>query len=323
MRTLVLGGTEFLGRHVVEAALARGDELTLFNRGRTAPDLFEGVQRLRGDRGGDLEALRRGGPWDVAIDLSGFEPAQVAASSRLLAGRVEHLTFVSTISVYAAFAAGGTDESAPLAALDGESDAYGPNKARCEQAVQAALPGRVLVVRPGLIAGPHDRTNRFSWWVSRLARGGRVLAPGSPDRRVQVIDARDLAGWMLDMAQRRATGVFNAVGPAEPLTMEGLLRACSPYAELVWVADERLLAAGIEPWTGLPLWIPESDAENAGFMRIDGSRALAAGLRLRPLAETADDVLASLRAGGEPPASERARRAPGLDPAVEARLLDS
>jgi len=320
MRVLVLGGTKFVGRHVVEAALARGDELTLFNRGRTAPRLFDGIEQLRGDRGGDLDALRRGGPWDVAIDISGYEPDQVAASSRALADRVEHLTFVSTISVYAGQAAAVIDEDA---ALDADGDGYGPRKARCEQAVHAALPERALVVRPGVIAGPHDPTNRFSWWVARLARGGRVLVPGAPDRVVQLIDARDLAAWILDMAQRRATGVFNAVGPQAPLTMEGLLRACDPDAELVWVADEQLLAAGVQPWDALPLWIPRSDAQAAALMRIDGSRAWAVGLRLRPLAETARDVLASLRADGEPPESERARRATGLDRAVEARLLAS
>ena len=321
MRLLVLGGTRFVGRHVVEAALARGDELTLFNRARSAPDLFEGIELLRGDRGGDLDALRRGGPWDAAIDLSGYELPHVAASSRALADRVEHLTFVSTIAVYAGCPAGGIDERAPLARFDGDGETYGPNKALCEQAVQATLPGRALVVRPGVIAGPHDPTNRFTWWVSRLARGGRVLAPGAPDRPVQIIDARDLAVWMLDMVTRRATGVFNAVGPQAPLTMEGLLRACRPDAELVWVTDEQLLAAGVQPGDGLPLWLPASDSRRVSLMRIDGSRAFGAGLRLRPLPETARDVLASLRIAGEPPESDRARRATGLDPALEARLL--
>ena len=318
MRVLVLGGTQFVGRHVVAAALARGDEVTLFNRGRTAPGLFAGVETLRGDRAGDLAALRRGGPWESAIDLSGYEPAHVAASSAALAGRVEHVTFVSSISAYADFAAAGIDEDAPLD-LGGEG--YGADKARCEQAVRATLAGRALVVRPCVIAGPHDPTNRFGWWVKRLARGGRVLAPGSPQRPVQLIDARDLAAWILDMAARRETGVFNAVGPAQPLTMAGLLRACDPDAQLVWVGDEPLLEAGVQPFDGLPLWIPQSFTDVAGFMQVDGSRALAAGLRLRPLADTARDALASLREHGDPPASERAPAATGLDPALETRLL--
>jgi 2'-hydroxyisoflavone reductase len=339
MRVLVLGGTAFLGRHVVERALARGDEVTIFNRGRTAPDLFAGdVRTLRGDRGGDLGALG-GGSWDAAIDLSGYVASEVRASSQLLAGRVEQLTFVSSISAYASLREEGVDEDAPLATA---GEGYGARKAACERAVREAFgeAPRVslddssstagsptgaaharLVVRPGLIAGPGDATNRFSYWVARMARGGRVLAPGPPARQVQVIDARDLAAWMLDLAARRQGATFNAVG--ERVTMAELLEACrtDADAEIVWRAEDELLAAGIEPWSQLPLWIPSTAGELAGFLAVDGSRAFAAGLTPRPLAATARDTLAALQRDGEPRPSGRTTRMPGLDPEVEARVI--
>jgi 2'-hydroxyisoflavone reductase len=312
MRLLVLGGTGFVGRHIVERALARGDEVTLFNRGRTAPKLYADAELLRGDRAGDLRALRSSGPWDAAIDVTGYRPEEVAASSRLLADRVGHATFISTISVYGDLSRAGVDESAPLAPLTGNGGwaDYGPLKALCEREFAAAF-GRALVVRPGIVAGPHDPTNRFSWWVARMARGGRVVAPGAPDRPVQLIDARDLAAFVVDMTAAREHGVFNAVGA--PLTWGEMLAACvvpGSHTELVWVADERLRAAGIGD-EDLPLWIAADDADNVGFMQISGARAIAAGLRHRPLAQTARDVLAALR-----PEDEL-----GLDPVREARLL--
>lgn len=315
MRLLVLGGTGFVGRHIVQGALDRGDDVTLFNRGRTAPALFRAAQLLVGDRTGDLRALRDGGPWDAAIDVTGYRPEQVAASSQLLAARVEHLTFISTISVYDDLSRPGVDEDAPLAPLTGTGGwaDYGALKALCEQAVQEATsvaPIRALIVRPGIVAGPHDPTNRFSAWVERVARGGRMLAPGAPDRPVQLIDARDLAAFVLDMTAAQATGTFNAVGAQ--LTWGEMLEACLTAAgtELVWVADERLVAAGLGD-DDLPLWIAADDADNAGFMRIAGARARAAGLRHRPLAHTARDVRAALRPDDQL----------GLDPALEARLV--
>jgi nucleoside-diphosphate-sugar epimerase len=321
MRVLVLGGTAFLGRHVVERALARGDDVTVFNRGRTAPGLFAGRAReLRGDRGGDLHALRSG-DWDAAFDLSGYVAGEVRASSRLLAERVGHLTFVSSISAYAALATPGVDESAPLAS---HGDGYGARKAASERAAtESFAPRPCLVVRPGVIAGPGDPTNRFSWWVSRMARGGRVLAPAPPERPVQLIDARDLAAWLLDMASRGAAGVFNAVGAGH--TMAALLEACrcDAPAQIVWVAEGDLLAAGIEPWSQLPLWIPSTAGDMAGFFRVDGSRAVGAGLRPRPLAQTARETLAARARDGEPQPSGRTVRVPGLEPAVEQRLLSA
>jgi 2'-hydroxyisoflavone reductase len=314
MRVLVLGGTGFVGRHIVESALARGDEVTLFNRGRSAPGLFGSqVELRRGDRAGDLRALADGSSWDAAIDVTGYRPQEVVTSSRLLADRVERLTFISTISVYDDWSRPGTDEDAPLAALTGAGgwEDYGALKALCEQAVHAALPGRALVVRPGIVAGPHDPTNRFSWWVARGARGGRVLAPGAPGRPIQLIDARDLAAFVLDMTAARETGTYNAVGA--DLWWEQMIAACcalGPGATPVWVPDDRLLAAGIDE-AQLPLWIAASDLDNAGFMRISGARAVGAGLRHRPIEQTAHDTHAALRP----------EDGPGLDPDLEARLI--
>ena len=313
MRLLVLGGTGFVGRHIVEHALARGDDVTLFNRGRSAPGLFAGLELLRGDRAGDLRALSGGGPWDAAIDVTGYRPEHVRASSRLLAERVERLTFISTISVYDNPSRPGTTEDAQLAAMSGSGgwQDYGTLKVLCEQEVRAALPGRALIVRPGIVAGPHDPTNRFSWWVARGARGGRILAPGAPERPLQLIDARDLAAFVVDQTAAGATATFNAVG--EDLTWGEMLAACcalAPDATPVWVPDAKLLAAGIGE-DQLPLWIPGADPASVGFMRIDGTRARAAGLRHRPLEQTARDTHTTLRP----------EDGPGLDPALEARLI--
>lgn len=305
-RLLVLGGTVFLGRAVVEAALARGDEVTIFTRGRHADDLPAEVERLRGDRDGDLGALT-GREWDAVVDTSGYFPRIVRASAKLLAGRVGHCTFVSSASVYADTSRPGTNERAPVHELApgtpeelSSPEAYGGFKALSERAAEETLPGRVLSVRAGLVAGPHDPTNRFTYWVTRLARGGDVLAPEPRDQPVQLVDARDLAAWILDAAARGEHGVFNATGPERPLTLETALDeirdAVNPEARLVWVAERFLLDAGVEPWQELPLWLaPGANPAEAGFLAIDASKAIAAGLRFRPLAETARDTLAWTR----------------------------
>jgi 2'-hydroxyisoflavone reductase len=300
MRILVLGGTVFLGRAIVEAALARGHELTLFNRGRSNPGLYPEVEHLAGDRSGDLAALTCR-QWDAVVDTSGYVPGVVARSAQALAPTAEHYTFISTISAYRDFSRSGMDESAPLATLidptvtEVTGETYGPLKALCEQFVKEAFPGHNLIIRPGLIAGPHDPTDRFTYWPVRIAAGGDVLAPGNPARQVQYIDVRDLAAWIVRLVEARQDGVYNATGPAEPLTMAGLLYACVAASgravDLTWAGDEFLLAEGVEPWVGLPLWLPETDPSLAGLLSVDISAALAAGLTCRPPVETARDTL--------------------------------
>lgn len=298
MRLLVLGGTKFLGRHFVEAALRRRHEVTLFNRGRTAPGLFPGVETVTGDRDGGLAALA-GRTWDAVLDPSGYVPRVVGAAVSALAGRVGFYAFVSTISTYATPIAPGADESAPLAALadpateEVTGETYGGLKAACERAVARGFGERALVVRPGLIVGPHDPTDRFTYWPRRLSRGGDVLAPAVPGQPVQVIDVRDLAAWMLAMIERGTGGTFNATGPAEPLTLGELLEraalALGVPSRIVWVDVAFLLERGVEPWTELPLWVP---AGEGGIDEVSIARALATGLALRPLAETVRDTLA-------------------------------
>ncbi|MBP8297095.1 MAG: hypothetical protein KAX84_13360, partial [Burkholderiales bacterium] len=230
MKLLVLGGTLFLGRHVVEHALARGHAVTLLTRGRTNPDLFPDAERLIGDRDGDLAVLR-GRTWDAVIDTCGYVPRIAGASAAALKDAVGHYTFISSISVYAELNATGIAEEAPVGVLAAPTeevgpDSYGPLKALCETAVVAQMPGRVLNVRPGLLVGPHDPSGRFTYWVRRVAAGGDVLAPGNPAAPVQVIDARDAAAWLVHCAQTQVTGVINMTGPGVPLQMDAVLDAC-------------------------------------------------------------------------------------------------
>jgi 2'-hydroxyisoflavone reductase len=323
LKLLVLGGTLFLGRHIVEAALARGHEVTLFNRGRTNPALFPAAEKLRGDRdAGDLEALR-GRSWDAAIDTSGYVPRVVRASAEALAGRVGHYTFVSSLSVYMPSAKIGLGEDDAVHELEEEGsedvDAhYGPLKVLCERAAEDVLPGRVLQLRSGLIVGPHDPTERFTYWVRRVARGGDVLAPAPPDARLQLIDVRDLAEWTIGSAEGGLTGTFNATGPVR--TFAEMLDACRVAAEgdasFHWVDEETLLAREID----LPLWLPlRSAPEWTGFFAVSTEEAERHGLVTRSLAESARAILATDEAPGTkfgpavPPTS--------LDPEVEAEIL--
>jgi 2'-hydroxyisoflavone reductase len=292
VRTLILGGTVFLGRHVAAEALARGHELTVFTRGLhgALPD----AEHVRGDRTGDLAALD-GREWDVVIDTSGYEAEHVARSCAVLARSGAHLVFVSSCNVYPAWPDEPVDEDSPVWQ---SGDDYGPQKAASERAAEAAMPGRVASVRAGLICGPNDNVFRLPWWVRRIARGGRVPGPGDPGRFVQLVDARDLAAWMLDLGERRLAGAFNGTAPAGRTTigevLEAAVTATGSRAELQWIPDERLLAAGVEPWTELPLWLPA-----AGTWEIGTERAQAAGLSCRPVADTVADVAAWLRDGGE------------------------
>jgi 2'-hydroxyisoflavone reductase len=283
VRLLVLGGTRFLGRAVAESALARGHELTLFNRGETNPELFPEAERLRGDRRGDLSVLE-GRTWDAVIDPSGYVPAVVRASAERLQGSGRYV-FVSSVSVYADLSQGATEES-PVAELGDMSvdevaadfSNYGPLKALCEAEVESMFGDRALIVRPGLIVGPHDPTGRFTYWARRLGRAGEVLAPGPPQRRVQFVDVRDLADWLVAAAESGLDGTFNATNEGVPW-LELLAGA-----DVTWVSDEFLREHDVGEWMELPLWI--ADPAWAGMHRTDVSRALAAGLRFRPLAET-------------------------------------
>ena len=321
MYLLILGGTGFLGRHLVEAALGGGHRVTLFNRGLRNPELFPEVETIRGDRDGDLSSLR-GRRWDAAIDTCGYVPRVVRASAGLLAGAVVHYTFVSSISVYSDDITPRADEDAPLRELpdprveEVTGETYGGLKALCERAAEEEMPGRVLNVRPGLISGPHDPTDRFTYWPRRISAGGEVLAPVSPELGVQFIDVRDLAAWIVGMAQQQRTGTYNATGPDYELTMGQLLDECEAVgggAELVWVSEEFLLEHGVEPFTEMPLWVPREDA---ALLSVDCGKAIAAGLAFRPVSETVRDVLEwdRSRAADTEPAA-------GLSPERERELL--
>jgi 2'-hydroxyisoflavone reductase len=310
MRLLVLGGTVFLGRHIVAVATERGHDLTLFNRGRSDPRPVEGIEQVHGDREHDLGTLL-GRRWDAVIDTSGYLPRVVRASAELLSDAVDRYVFVSSISAYGTFPRPGLDETAPLAPppppdADDVLRYYSELKAACEREVQGVLPDRTLVIRPGLIVGPYDPTNRFTYWVGRLAEGGRVLAPGAFDQPVQLIDARDLGEWIVRMAEERAAGVYNATGPATPLRLGPMLErirgAASARAELVWIEEDRLAEAGVEPWDQLPLWLDlPRHPDFRGFLAVDIGRALGAGLTFRPLEETVHDTLVWARSGSEAP----------------------
>lgn len=300
MKILVIGGTRFVGRHIVAHALRRGHTLTLFNRGQSNPGLFadQGVEEVHGDRDGDLQRLA-GRRWDAVIDTSGYVPRIVRASAEFLAQATDVYLFISTISVYADPLAPHSDEDAPLATLADESteeatgETYGGLKVLCERVVQEAFDAGALIVRPGLVVGPDDHTDRFTYWPVRVARGGRVLAPGDGSQPVQFIDVRDLAAWCVHLLETGTRGVFHATGPAERLTLQRFLQTCRENtgsdAQFTWVDDEFLLEREVRPYVDLPLWIPGAEGEAHGTMDI--GRAVAAGLSLRPLEETIVDTL--------------------------------
>jgi 2'-hydroxyisoflavone reductase len=297
VRLLVLGGTKFLGRAAVEAALARGHEVTLFNRGETNPELFPEAEKLRGDRTQDLDVLK-GREWEAVLDPSGYIPSVVRASAEALADATAHYLFISSVSVYASLAE-PVDEDSPVAELgelpdDKLSDDYsnyGPLKALCEQVVADVFGERQASVRPGLIVGANDPTGRFTYWPHRVARGGQVLAPAPPEGQVQVIDAKDLGAWLVDLSERRAGGVFNATHPGR--SWREVLETCRDVggsdASFEWVSAELLKEHEVGEWMELPLWIADPDA--AAMHEVDVSRAVAAGLAFRPLDETVRDTL--------------------------------
>jgi 2'-hydroxyisoflavone reductase len=334
MNLLILGGTIFLGRYLVEAALARGHQVTLFNRGQHGAELFPGIEKLRGDRDGGLDVLR-GRRWDAVVDTSGYLPRVVRASAELLADAVEYYTFISSISVYPHFRSVGLDERAPVATLEDPAveeitgESYGPLKALCEQVVEQALPGRALIVRPGLIVGPHDYSDRFTYWVRRVAQGGEVLAPAHPDWHTQIIDVRDLAEWTLRMVEQRQVGVYNATGPAYDLTFGQLLDTCRAVggsdALFTWVSEAFLAEQGVAPWSELPLWLPLSDPDLLGFSDVSCAKAIAAGLTFRDLATTVRDTLAwdATREDSDAPPARALQPRAGLAPEREMELLQA
>jgi len=317
LRLLVLGGTRFLGRALVESALERGHELTLFNRGQTNPELFTDVEQIRGDRTVDLSPLAER-EWDAVLDVATFLPRAVRRSVEALEGRVRRYVYVSSISTYADLSTPPV-EGAPVAELD-DRDAedvehYGALKGACERIVFDAFGEQALVIRPGLIVGPHDPTDRFTYWPRRVAEGGRVLAPAPPGQPVQFIDVRDLADWIVAATEGELDGLYNATG--DTITFEQLLDQCrrvSGDAEIVWVPPERLVAAGVGEWMELPLWI--AAPEYSAMHRTDVTKAKRAGLRFRPLAETIADTLA-WDAARETPRAEGV----GLTPERERELL--
>ncbi|WP_405003442.1 reductase [Kitasatospora purpeofusca] len=325
MRLLLLGGTEFVGRAVAEAALERGWEVTVFHRGTHAAP--EGARVLHGDRTaeGGLAALAEG-EWDAVLDTWSAAPSVVRDSARLLAGRVGRYAYVSSRSVYAYPTAAGADESAPL--VEGSPDdgemPYPESKRGGELAALDAFGDRALLIRAGLIVGPYENIGRLPWWLDRIARGGTVLAPGPHDLAVQFIDVRDLATWTLDAVAAGLGGPYDLVGPPGHSTMGELLEACAKATgaepELRWTEPEAIAAAGIAPWVQLPFWVPPGELYDTVY-GADVSKALAAGLRCRPAAETVADTWEWLRSIGGVAPHRPDRPTVGLDPELEAAAL--
>jgi 2'-hydroxyisoflavone reductase len=334
LRILILGGTGFTGPHQVRYALSRGHQVTLFNRGKQPHEWPGSVEELIGDRNtGDLKALE-GREWDVCIDNPTTLPFWVRDAGRVLHGKVKQYIFISTISVYADNLK-PADESAPVASYPGKDamaetlesfhakgELYGSLKALSEKEAEIQFPGKATIIRPGLIVGPGDETDRFTYWPVRLSRGGEYLAPGDGSDPVQIIDARDLAEWTIRMAESRTLGTFNATGPAHPLVMKqmlaGITGAIHADAKPIWVPADFLAAEKVQPWNDMPVWVPAS-GDTAGFAKRSISKAIAAGLTFRPLDITAVDALAWFK---QQPAERQAKLKAGIAPAREQEVLD-
>ncbi len=320
MKILIIGGTIFVGRHLVEVARRRGHEITLFNRGQHNADLYPDIEKLRGDRKTDLSALkdRR---WDAVIDTCGYVPRVVRASAEALQDAVNLYVFISSVSVYQEFPGQTTlDETSPVGVLTDPTteevtgESYGPLKALCEQTVSEVFPGRDLNIRPGLIVGPNDPTDRFTYWPVRVARGGAVLAPGRPSEKLQFIDVRDLAEWTIRLIEENRTGVFNAAGPVPPISTSELLEICRTVsgsdAVFHWADKDFLAEQNVSPWQDMPVWIPDTNDI------VNLEKAVRFGLQTRPVAETVADTLAWARTR---PADHKMRA--GLDPQREQEVL--
>ena len=318
MKLLVLGGTKFLGRATVEAALQRGHDVTLFNRGRTSPELFPEAEKLLGDRATDLSALS-GRTWDAVVDTSAYLPQEARASAEVLATQAGYYLFVSSVSAYADLSQ-PVDEESPLEELrEGQPvdrlledfSNYGPLKVLCERVVAESFGGPTGIVRPGLIVGPHDPTGRFTYWPHRVERGGEILAPKPPESQVQFIDVRDLGEWVVDLCEQHVGGTFNAAN--RDVTWEALLDTCREVArsdaQLVWIDPQFLIEQEVGQWMELPMWLHE----DVGIHATDVSRAVEAGLTFRPVAETIRGTLEH---------AETTKEA-GLDPSREAELIEA
>jgi 2'-hydroxyisoflavone reductase len=325
LRLLVLGGTRFIGPHFVEQALAHGHQVTLFNRGKTNPGRVSNVEVLHGDRNGQLDSLKDR-QWDAVLDTSAFVPRIVKLSAELLAPSVSHYVYVSSISAYATFAQ-ANDETSPTGKMEDETvekideNTYGPLKVLCEQMAERIMPGKVTVLRPGLIVGPDDNTDRFTYWPARVARGGEVMAPGTRADEIQVIDVRDLAAFALRCIEQRTLGIFNLVSPVHTFTMGQLLDSCVAAAKsdasVTWVAAKFLAEQKVEGWSDMPVWV-DAVGDEAGFALTSAERAIAAGLNVRPLADTVRDTLAWHLSR---PAEQQAKLKAGITPEREKEVL--
>ncbi len=308
MKILIIGGTRFVGRYIAQAALQRGHELTLFHRGEHGSHLFPEAEHVLGDRTTEYGLAKLSGrQWDAVIDTCGYVPRIVKMSATALQNSTSRYLFISTISVYSDFSKPGMDEDGALARLE-DPDleevnglTYGGLKVLCEKAVESIYADRFTIVRPGLVVGPFDPTGRFTYWPARIAEGGAVLAPGQPDRRTQFIDARDLGEFTIHLVENETGGVFNANGPDYPLTMATVLETCrcisGSDARFTWVGDQFLSAEGVQPFVGLPLWVPD-DPESIGIGALSTEKAVQAGITFRPLEETVADTLAWYRTLG-------------------------
>jgi 2'-hydroxyisoflavone reductase len=324
---LMLGGTGFLGPHTVEAALNRGHKVTLLNRGKTRPGIFPDLEKLQGDRETDNLKALEGRKWDAVVDTSANVPRWVKKAAAVLGPNIGHFVYISSVSVYNDLSKPGMDETAAVATIPDTStekitaQTYGALKALSEKAAEETMPGKVSVVRPGLIVGPDDPTDRFTYWPARVARGGEVLAPGASDDPVQLIDVRDLGAFLVKLIEDKATGVFNALGPDKVLTIGRMLSACKRAAQsnatFTWADAEFLTKEGVHAWSDMPVWVPSS-GDTAGFARVSNARALKAGLTFLPIDETAK---ATLDWFSTQPADRRAKLRAGITPEREAKVL--
>jgi 2'-hydroxyisoflavone reductase len=333
IRILILGGTGFTGPYQVRYALSRGHKVTTFNRGKTHPgELPNQVEQLIGDRNGKLDALKNR-QWDVVIDNPTTLPAWVRDAAQILKGNVDRYVFISTISVYGEVKT-GPEENAPTEKYEGADPyketleamkmggykTYGPLKALSEKEAEKWFPGKTLIIRPGLIVGPRDESDRFTYWPVRIDRGGEVLAPGSLEDPVQFIDGRDLAEWTIRMAENRETGIFNATGPAKPLDigrmLDGIKAGLQSNATFTWVTEDFLTQQKVEPWSDMPVWT----GKESGLARAKIGRALSKGLTFRPFADTARDTLAWFKSL---PQDRQSKLRAGLTPERETEVLNA